>query len=100
MPLKTLILSMIQYDLNPRDMRLLNHDEMLRTFSFQSAEIYYIDNYVTSELNVPISISVLTHGCVYAYDCVKQTISHNLEPPESCECHSVLSSDIQQQMFE
>jgi hypothetical protein len=98
-PFETLIPSLTQYVLNPRDARFLERDEVSRTLHFRLYHIYSVHNYAMSEFNVPISISILTRvfGCVY--DRVNQPIGHSREPPESRGRHSALPPDIEQQII-
>jgi hypothetical protein len=99
-PLERFIPSLVQYYLNSLDARLLERDEVFRTLQFRSHQIYYVHNYATSELNVFISISALTRALGCAYNRVKQTLAHGLEPLKSRGHHSALPPDIEQQILE
>jgi hypothetical protein len=88
----------MQHCLNAPAGRLLEHDENFAALRFRCHQIYYVDDFVTSRLEIPISITALARGFGCKCDRITGALAHGLEPPETRGRHQGLSEDREQEI--
>jgi hypothetical protein len=98
-PLDVLIPSLSQYCLNPRVLRLLQRDENFQALQWRCHQIYYVHDFATSKLNIPISIGALKRAFQCPRNCVTQALAHGLEAPQGRGRHLSLDAEIEQELL-
>jgi hypothetical protein len=97
--LDVLIACLAQYCLNPRVLRLLQREEDFQSLRFRCHQIYDIDDFATSKLNIPISIGAMKRAFQCSRGSVTQALAHGLEPPQACGRHSALYVEIEHNLL-
>jgi hypothetical protein len=98
-PPATLLPLLSEHCLSARAVRILEHDKHFQVLQFRFHQTFYVHNFVTSILSLPISISSL----VRAFDCkrdrVTSALAHGLEPPETRGRHLGLAEDHERELL-
>jgi hypothetical protein len=81
-PIALLLSNLMQRFLDARAAKVLEHDENFAAFQFQSHEIHYVYDFVTSRLEIPISINALARRFGCKRDRRMSALAHGLEPPD------------------
>jgi hypothetical protein len=74
LPLATALPLLSEHSLSARAARILEHNKHFQVLQFRSHQFYYVHNFVTSTLSLPISINAL--AC--AFDCRRDGVTSAL----------------------
>jgi hypothetical protein len=97
--LDTLMPCLGQHCLNPRALRLLEHDEEFRALSLRCHQIYYVHDVATSKLQIPISLSSLRRAFQCHRTCVTQALVQGLELPQARGRHLAIDDQIERELL-
>jgi hypothetical protein len=92
-PIALLLPDLMKHCLDARAARVLEHDENLAVLRGRCHQIYDVHDFVTSRLEIPISISVLARGFGCKRDRIMSGLAHGLKSPEMHGRHQELSED-------
>jgi hypothetical protein len=81
-PIARLLPELMQNCLDAQAARVLAHDENFAVLQFRGQQIYYVYDFATSRLEIPISLSALARGFGWKCDCIMSALTHGLEAPE------------------
>jgi hypothetical protein len=98
-PLSTLHILLSEHCLSARAARIIEHDEHFQVLQFRSHQIYYVHNFATSTLSLPISISALARAFDCKRDRVTSALVPSLEPPETPGRHLGSAEDQERELL-
>jgi hypothetical protein len=98
-PIALLLPDLMQNCVDARAARVLAHDENFAVLQFQCQQIYYVYDFVTSRLEIPISPSARTRGFSCKRDRIMSALAHGLEAPEMRARHPGLAEDREREIL-